>query len=68
MFITCCYNCEDKQAKCHSHCETYHTQKILKILVEAQEQKEKNISHSIANQKLRQIDKAMHINYRARRK
>jgi len=41
MKIECCHHCESRHEKCHGHCETYLTQKILKILVEANEQKER---------------------------
>lgn len=68
MLITCCHNCENRHTKCHSHCEKYHTQKILKILVEAQEDKNKRINNGIANQKRTKSDKAIAINYRNRRK
>ena len=68
MYINCCHHCVDRHEKCHAHCETYLTNKILKILVEAQEDKARKIGNSIINQKQRQVYKAMHDNYIRRRK
>lgn len=68
MYITCCHNCEDRQAKCHAHCETYHMQKILKILVEAEKLKERKMRNDVKNQVDRQIAKVMRRNHLQRRK
>jgi hypothetical protein len=67
MYITCCHGCESRHTLCHAHCEAYNTQKILKILVEAQEDKKKRISHGISNQKRTLVDKAIAIKHRKRR-
>jgi hypothetical protein len=68
MLINCCYHCEDRHYKCHAHCETYITQKMLKIMVEAQSEKNKKINIGIQNQKIMQAEKVMHRNYQKRRK
>ena len=68
MKITCCHHCEDRHLKCHAHCETYITQKILKIIVEAQSEKKKKVNNGINNQKTMQAEKVMHRNHQKRRK
>jgi hypothetical protein len=68
MYITCCRDCEDRHEKCHAHCETYLTNKILKILVEAQEEKKRRTAHGIINQKQIRVSKVMHDNHLRRRK
>ena len=68
MKIECCHHCVDKHLKCHAHCETYHTQKILKILVEAQEHKERRTRNEVINQADRRIAKVMHEKHLRRRK
>ena len=68
MKIECCHHCESRHEKCHGHCETYLTQKILKIMVEANEQKERRTAESVKAQKDRMIIKTMHDNHLRRRK
>jgi hypothetical protein len=68
MTITCCHNCENRHEKCHAHCEEYITQKILKIMVEAQEIKEREIRAGLQNEKERRIAKQQHINRIRRRR
>ena len=68
MKITCCYQCENRHEKCHAHCEDYLTQKILKIMVEAEEMKKREIQTGIQNQKDRQAAKIQHLNHIRRRK
>ena len=68
MYITCCHDCVDRHEKCHSHCETYITNKILKILVEAQDDKKRRIENGIINQKQRLVSKVMHDRHLRRRK
>ena len=68
MNITCCYHCDNRHAKCHAHCEEYLTQKILKIMVEAEQVKKQKIKTGIQNQKDRQAAKIQHLNHIRRRK
>ena len=68
MLITCCRDCENRHIKCHANCETYHIQKILKILVEADVNKKRRTSDSIKNQKDRMVAKANHRKHLGRRK
>lgn len=68
MNITCCHHCMGRHEKCHAHCEEYLTQKILKILVDANEEKEKRISDGIKIQKEIQIAKTQHLKHIRRRK
>jgi hypothetical protein len=60
MKITCCNNCENRHEKCHGHCEEYLTQKILKIMVEAETIKDRDIRNGIYCERNRQINKLMH--------
>ena len=68
MTITCCHNCENRHEKCHGHCEDYLTQKILKIMVEAQEVKDREIRNGIYNERQRVVSKILHQNHLKRRK
>lgn len=68
MYITCCHKCDGRHTKCHAHCETYLTQKILKIMVEADRKKKQQTSDSIKIQKERMVAKANHRNHLWRRK
>jgi hypothetical protein len=60
MTITCCHNCENRHEKCHGHCEEYLTQKILKIMVEAETIKDREIRNGIYCEMNRKINKLMH--------
>ena len=68
MKIECCHHCEKRHEKCHAHFETYLTQKMLKILVEASASKEHRVSRSVAEQKYRMMDKVEHYRHLRRRK
>ncbi len=68
MKIECCHGCEERHIKCHAHCETYQTQKILKILVEAEERKERKLRGEIKNQTDRRIAKVKRNKHLQRRK
>ena len=68
MNIACCYQCENRHEKCHAHCEEYHTQKILKIMVESVGDKKRKVENGIINQISRGANKARHNNYLRRRK
>ena len=63
MNIDCCYHCEDRHETCHSHCERYHTQKIWKIVFDAQADKARRTNNSIADSRNRTISSAIHKNY-----
>ena len=68
MTITCCHNCENRHEKCHAHCDDYLTQKILKIMVEAQEKKKREMENGIYFERQRRINKILHENHLKRRK
>ena len=68
MTITCCHNCENRHEKCHGHCEEYLTQKILKIMVEAEDDKKRKIGNGIYCEKQRMVNKIMHDNHIRRKK
>lgn len=68
MKIECCHHCENRHEKCHGHCETYLTQKILKILVEASSEKKRRTNESISIQRDRALTKAIHDRHLRRRK
>ena len=68
MNIDCCHHCEKRHEKCHSHCEEYLTQKILKIMVEAQVVKNQKVRTGLQNEKERLIGKIMHDKHLRRRK
>ena len=68
MNIVCCYGCENRHEKCHSHCEEYITQKMLKIIVEAREKKDNEIQHGLKREKERRIAKIEHMRHLRRQK
>jgi hypothetical protein len=63
MNIDCCYHCEDRHEKCHSHCDRYHTQKIWKIVFDAQADKERRTNSGIEESKRRAISNVVHRNH-----
>ena len=68
MKIECCHECESRNPYCHAHCETYLTQKILKIMVEAQGREDRRVRSEVKNQFDRRIAKVMHEKHLKRRK
>lgn len=68
MKIECCHNCEDRHYKCHSTCERYNAQKIVKIIFEAEDRKQSKVHNDIKNQREIRIAKVMHDKHLRRRK
>ena len=68
MKIECCHHCEDRHEKCHAHCETYLTQKILKIVADAPAEKRRRTYESINAQKDRVINKIQHDRHLRRKR